>query len=378
MTKNKLKVLGILPILSLLILFGLVTPSNAAQFEKGDYTLEQSEIVEENLYIGDAQTVNIEGVIDGDLFIAANTITISGTITGDIYVAGSTIDILGNVYGSAYIAGQQIGVSGSIAQNATIATMYADISGTVGKDLTVFANDSKISPTGKIMEDVRIFSSTSTISGVVKGESMIYSATSITDSDLLEGDVYENYGVEETPEVKPEINVNWRGNRGMFGLNIFSSIVSFVGMYIVGILIISLAPVKALKIEKKVTGSLQEFLFSFLIGLGISVVVPLPLIVLAFTFVGTPLAILITCVLIFVYTFGRIWVESAIGFKILSKSKKSDERRLLSLLVGRGITTVVNFIPLLRGFYKWILGTVAIGAVVRMKYDCFKTGKKKS
>jgi hypothetical protein len=76
--------------------------------------------------------------------------------------------------------------------------------------------------------------------------------------------------------------------------------------------------------------------------------------------------------------FGTIWVESAIGYKILSTVDKKDNKRLLSLLVGRGLSTVVNFIPIVRGLYKMILSTVAVGAIVRTKYDAFPNkGKKK-
>jgi len=76
MFKQKLKILGVLPILSILILIGFVTPSKAAQFEDTDtYTLEQTEIVEENLYVK-SDIVDISGVVDSDLFIAANTVTV--------------------------------------------------------------------------------------------------------------------------------------------------------------------------------------------------------------------------------------------------------------------------------------------------------------
>jgi cobalamin biosynthesis protein CobD/CbiB len=164
----------------------------------------------------------------------------------------------------------------------------------------------------------------------------------------------------------------------MISINIFSTLLGFVSMYIVGIILIYLAPVKTLQIEKKVIASLQEFLFSFLVGLAILVVIPVPIIILGITLIGTPLAILISGLLIFAMFFGTIWVESAIGYKILSTVDKKDNKRLLSLLVGRGLSTVVNFIPIVRGLYKMILSTVAVGAIVRTKYDAFPNkGKKK-
>jgi cytoskeletal protein CcmA (bactofilin family) len=334
--------------------------------------------VEENLYISGG-TVEISGVVDGDLIAGGNTVTITGTVTGDLYAAGSKVDISGNVYGSTFLTGQTVDVSGSIARNSYITSMFANISGNIGKDATIFASNSSI--TGKVTEDVRVFAGRSVISGSVKGEVLVYSGTSTVDEELVEGEIYENMEIEGKKmknlenDIQPRRIGAWAG-KAFFGINVFSILIGFVSMYIVGVVLIYLAPVKTLKIEEKVTDSLQEFLFSFLIGLGIFVIIPMPLIILSFTLIGTPLAILIIAVLLFASIFGTVWVESAIGQKILSTTDKKDPKRLLSLLIGRGLTTVVNFIPIVRGIYKWVLSMTAVGAIVRMKYDAYKEVKK--
>lgn len=378
MFKKQLRVLGLIPILGILILLGFTTPSRAAQFESGDYTLEETEIVEENLYIS-GETVEIAGVVDGDLVAGGNTVTITGTVTGDLYVAGSRIDVSGNVYGSTFLTGQTVDLSGSVARNSYVASMFANVSGSVGKDVLVFASDSSI--TGKITEDARVFAGHSIISGNVKGEALVYSGTSSIDEELIGGEVYENKEFEKKDMMTIEKDIKPRrirvfAGKAFLGINVFSTLIGFVSMYIVGVVLIYLAPVKTLKIEEKVTDSLQEFLFSFLVGLGIFVVIPLPLIILSFTLIGTPLAILIMGVLLFASIFATVWVESAIGHKILSTTDKKDPKRLLSLLIGRGLTTVVNFIPIVKGIYKSILSMTAVGAIVRMKYDAYKGGKK--
>ena len=381
MFKQKLKILGVLPILSILLLLGFVTPTKAAQFiDENTYTLEQTEIVEENLYIK-SDIVDISGVVDSDLFIGANTVTVSGTVTGDLYIASNNIDITGNIYGSTYLAGSNIDIGGSIARNAVIGSLYSDKSGNIGRDLTVYAGRSTI--TGRVTEDVRVFASTSTISGIVKGEAMVFADNTTINQELVEGEVYENIEVGEVTEALSDgFSVDmYRWDMGkhfrqaFMGVNVLVTLVSFVAMYIVGIVLIQLAPIKTLKIEKKVIGSTQEFLYSFLVGLGIVVLIPMPLFILFFSGIGTPLAILITGALIFASVFGSLWVESAIGYRLLQETEKEDPKRYLSLLVGRGITTVLNFIPIVRGLYKTILNMTAIGAIVRMKYDAYKSSK---
>lgn len=89
-------------------------------------------------------------------------------------------------------------------------------------------------------------------------------------------------------------------------------------MYIVGILLIYVAPVKTVTIGKKVSSSFNEFIKSFGLGFIILLAIPLPLFILTMTLVGAPLAILLTAILIFLVTFGTLWSETAIGFKVLS------------------------------------------------------------
>jgi hypothetical protein len=370
MSKKKLKILGFTPLLSILLLLGLYTPTQAAEFKTENYTLQESEVVEDNVYVtGD--TVEVVGVIDGDLFAVSNITTISGTITGDLYVSSSSINLSGNVYGSAFLIGQSVDISGSVARNVFLMSMFSDLSGSVGKDAAIFSISSSVS--GKVTEDLRVLANQSHISGVVNGEAIIRANSSTADKELIKGDIYENVGTDQDIKSTGEYFKNT-----FIGINVFSVLIGFVAMYIVGIVLIYLAPVKTLEIEKKVISSTQEFLFSFLIGLAIFVLLPLPLILLSITIIGLPLALLIMGFLIFTAVFGTIWVESAIGYKILSTTDKKDPQRLLSLLIGRGLTTVVSFIPIVRGLYKFVLGLTATGAIVRMKYDVYKNrGKQK-
>ena len=377
MFKQKLKILAVIPILSILLLIGLTTPTKASQFENTkNYTLEQTEIVDENLYISSEETVDIAGVVDGDLFIAADSVIVSGTVTGDLYTIAMNIDLTGNVYGSAFFIAQNIDVSGSIARNMYTVSAFSKISGSIGKDANMISSNSTI--TGKIAEDVRLVSNNSVISGTVKGEAIIYATSSTVNEELIGGELYENMREEDevTAPKTNKVKTEKRFTSPFLQINFFSTFLGFVAMYIVGVILIYLAPVKTLQIEKKVTDSMQEFLFSFLIGLAISIVVPLPLLILTLTLVGAPLAILIFALILFATIFGTIWVESAIGHKILSTQGKKDPKRLLSLLVGRGLTTVVNFIPIVRGLYKWILSMTALGAITRMKYDAYRNTKK--
>jgi hypothetical protein len=244
MFKHKLKVLGFIPILAILLLLGFASPSRAAQFKSGDYTLEESQVIEENLYI-EGKNIDIGGVVDGDLLVGGEVVNISGTVTGDLYVAAATVNMSGNIYGSTFLSGQDVEISGSVARNSYIGAMLSDVSGSIGKDLVIFAGNSTIS--GKIGEDIRVFASRSIVSGTVKGEALVNAAMSTINKELVSGEIYENIKTEDKnqkPTVKlPTPDKGWRNAlAGTFlGINVFSTLIGFVAMYIVGIILIYLA-----------------------------------------------------------------------------------------------------------------------------------------
>ncbi len=103
--------------------------------------------------------------------------------------------------------------------------------------------------------------------------------------------------------------------------------------------------------------------------------IPLPLFILVLTLVGAPLAFLITAILVFLVTFGTLLTETAVGHKVLTLAKQKDDRRFLSLLVGRLITVIIKLIPLIGALYSLTLSMVTVGAVARMKYDAFQACK---
>lgn len=63
---------------------------------------------------GDTVTIGSGEVIDDDLVIFANTIVVNGTVNGDLIAFGNTITLNGTVNGSAMFGGQTLTVSGQV------------------------------------------------------------------------------------------------------------------------------------------------------------------------------------------------------------------------------------------------------------------------
>lgn len=349
----------------LLLPFLYISPIHAAKIEVGDYTLDTQSIVEDDLYVS-GDNIKINGVVDGDLIVFGNNILVDGTVTGDLYLIGSTVSVSGNVYGNSILAGSSVKTAGTYGGNLIFLAMMSDINGSMSKDILGFAGTTTI--TGTITDDVRIASGQIHSTATVGGDFLVETDNYTIDENDIAGQLILglNQFIPKQEEKKLDVSVN-----DFLGFNLGLAVVSFIGMYIVGVILIMGAPVKTLKIEKKIITSWSEFLKSFAIGIVILFTIPLPIFFLILTLVGVPLAFLITGILLFLSIFGTVWAESAIGQKILQLTKKKDNGRLISLLLGRLISSIVKLIPFVNGIYTVSLIALTVGSVARTKYESF-------
>ncbi|MGI6423161.1 MAG: hypothetical protein ACOX0X_00880 [Candidatus Dojkabacteria bacterium] len=362
----------LVPILAILISALFPIHTHAAEFHDGNYILEAETIVEDDLYIA-GDHVMIKGVVDGDVVIFGQNISVDGTVTGDLYIFGNSISIGGSSYGNITALGSNVSIKGAtVGQNVFILSGMTDVDANIGKDLNVASGTTKI--LGSIGDDARILSGQVSSEATVGGDFLLSSESHNVNKENVKGQFILS---TEAHDKSLDKDSKFQLRRGeLLGFNLGMAILSFVGMYIVGVLLIYVAPVKTLYIGKKVTSSWEDLLKSFAIGLLTFIAVPLPLLILVLTIVGAPLAILITGILIFLATFGTLWTEIAVGHKVLELVKYKDDYRFLSLLVGRFLSSIIKLIPLVNTFYGLSLSMISVGAVVRMKYDNFKSSKK--
>ena len=371
----KLRNIYIFPILSILIL--LLFPKgviNAAKIEVGDYTLDKESIVEDDLYVSGERVV-INGVVDGDLIVTGQNITVDGTVTGDIYIFGTTVTVGGNIYGNAILVGSTVTTSGTITENTYIGSMIADLDGTFNKDMAAATGTFKLN--GSVGDDVRVASGQVISNATVGGDFLLAGDNYTVEEKNVYGDLIAGSEHPFWKDIPKEQTFNFTKD-DFLGFNIGLAIVNFIGMYIVGVILILSAPVKTLQIEKKIITSWEEVLKSYAIGLVVLFTIPLPLFLLIITLVGAPLAFLIIGILIFLATFGTVWTESAIGQRVLQLTDRKDSGRFISLLIGRSISVIVRLIPIIRGIYSLSLILITVGAVVRTKYDAFSQARKQN
>lgn len=369
----------ILPLLFVCTIFLLPHKVKAAQFFFKDQTVTQETTIEEDVYLIGSNS-SVYGVIDGDLFVLSDKVTMEGTVTGDMYVLGSDVTIDGNIYGNLVVIAGESNISGVLSNNACILSATLTYDAQAGKDLLALSMHSEMK--GTIGDDLRAFGYTNSIESVVKGDALVISSQYSILKENVTGNIYNTNTLKDIAkeqgvdfEAKEENRVE-ATKLSDFNLKILNAFLGFVGLAIAGYVLIYLSPVKTGQIVNKVTKSPVEFLKSFAVGIGVLLLVPLPLFLLSLTLVGIPLALLILSVLIFLTTFGKIYVESALGKEILELFGTKEYRPYKGLLVGRVLTTLMSLVPVFGVFYNLTISATAVGAVVRMKKDSFDNAKK--
>lgn len=369
----------VLPLLFVSVIFLLPHKVEAAQFFFKDQTVKQETTIEDDVYlIGSGASVY--GVIDGDLFILSDNVIVEGTVTGDMYVVGSNVTIGGNIYGNLVVLANETKISGVLSNNACVLSTLLTYDAQTGKDLLTISMNSDLK--GTIGDDLRTLGYTNSVESVVRGDALVVASQYSILKENVTGNVYntntlKNIAKEQGVDFEARKEIEKTNTRiSDYNLKILNSFLAFIGLSIAGYVLIYLSPVKTGQIVNKVSKSPVEFLKSFAVGIGILFLIPLPLFLLALTLVGIPLALLILAVLIFLTTFGTIYVESALGKEILELFGTKEYRPYKGLLIGRVLTTLLRFVPVFGTFYSLTISATAVGAVVRMKKDSFDNVKK--
>ena len=369
----------VLPLLFVSVILLLPNKVEAAQFFFKEQTVEQETTIEEDVYLLGSNS-SVYGVIDGDLFVLSNKVVMEGTVTGDMYVVGSDVTIDGNIYGNLVVIAGESNISGVLSNNACVLSASLTYDGQAGKDLLALSMDSDMK--GTVGDDLRAFGYTNSIESVVKGDALVLASQYRILKENVTGNIYntntlKDIAKEQGVDLKAEQTKRTEMTRvSNYSLKILNAFLSFVGLSIAGYVLIFLSPVKTGQIVNKVSKSPTEFLTSLGVGIVILLLIPLPLFLLAFTLVGIPFALLILGVLLFLTTFGTIYVESALGQEILELFGTKGYRPYKGLLTGRVLTTLLSLVPVFGVFYSITISATAVGAVVRMKKDSFDNVKK--
>lgn len=361
-------------IVVMLIILAVVQPGWASEFRGGEtVSIPTGSTLNDDLYAF-ASNVNIAGRVTGDVVASGGELSLPGVVTQDATIAGGTINVAGRVGDDLRAAGGDINVSGSVADNALIAggTIILSNTSRVSRDLQVTGGDLHLA--GNIGRNLNASGGKVTIDGTVGGTARVNAGQiTIGPGAVIRGDLV--YTSSKRANIASGARILGRTiyqptparhRRAAPLFKFLFWLLSFVALYLVGVVVIALAPRNAEHIADR---AITAPWVSILVGFILIIVIPAVILALMLTLIGIPLGfILLTMYLITLYL-SRIYVALAIG-RLIFRRQVSP---YLGLLVGLLILWVLKAIP----FLGWLIGFIAVllglGALAAQRYNLMKS-----
>jgi hypothetical protein len=348
-----------------LAFFVVFTPNLSAKTlanDEGSVSVGKSEIVNDDLFIG-AQTATLDGTVNGDVFIGANSITINGIINGNLHIAASSVTLKGNVKGNVYVGSGNLTVNSSIIGGSLIlgaGSVNIDENSSIGG--SIIAGAGSITIDSQVKRSVYLGVGTATIgSTAVIGKDLYYGVAedgekvTIEEGAVITGETHKIEG----QMVKPEVTQS-QITSGLKSARIFTTLLSFIGALIVGLLYSKLY-------KNQLTESSDLVSKSFWKSLGIGFLVTisaLPVfILLMITVIGIPLAGAIFLTLMLYMYLAKIVVGFSLGIWMAKKFNWKKLSAFSTFAIGLLVIYILKCIPVIGGFISITVLWVGLGAL---------------
>ncbi|MDP2812168.1 MAG: polymer-forming cytoskeletal protein [bacterium] len=323
--------------------------------------LDKDQVIDGNYYVA-ANSIEIYGAVNGDLFLVGNSIKIdSEQINGDVFAAGNSLRIKGKINGSLRLAGQYLELDGEVARKVMAFGQSLDLSADslVKEHLNFYGQSLGISGkvegrvegamesfrlSGEINKDVELYIDNSNNQGVQLADSakvngaLYYQAIKeklIDNSDKISGGVHFN---QLAQKAKKDF-----GPAKAFGMSI-----NFFGLLTIGMILLYLWPKlfsQAIDLVYKKPAN------TFFKGFILLVITPILSILLLITLIGIPLALIVIvfwCLALYLAQIISAWV---LGKWLKDKIfKKYHWSNLLILIFGIILYLLLSKIP----FIGWV------------------------
>lgn len=354
-------------ITSFVLIFVLLVPQASAKMltsKEGEVIIPKGEIVNDDLFIG-AQSAVVDGVVNGDVFVGAQTVKIGGTINGNLHIGAQTISLNGNVKGSVYVGAQSVNITSSNITGSVIAgsqDLNIDNQSVVGGSIITGAASANINT--QIKRNLLVGAGVLTIGDNTKiGKDLYYATgteagqTNISEKAIVAGEIHK------TETTTPQVNVEkaQKDTTKFFaGAKVASTMVSFIGAVIIGLLAMKL-------FGSFISGATTTVTKSFWKSLGIGFVIVIAtipgIIVLLLTIVGIPV-LGVSLALLGLYGYlAKIIVGNALG-NALSTKFNWKIGKSWAFVFGLLAVYLVKIIPVVGAIAGVFIAWAGLGAIL--------------
>ncbi|MDD5039667.1 MAG: hypothetical protein PHY34_00790 [Patescibacteria group bacterium] len=334
-----------------------ILDSIRANLPQPDITVPEGDTVKDN-YVRAADSITIDGAVDGDVIVAAYEVTVNGNVTGDVIAAGEKVRINGTIGGNVRVAGEEVLVNGSVGKNCTLLAATAMITERAHIGWSLAFAGSNVTVQGPVGGSLYGYGGTIQLKSTVGTNATLIldekGSAALEDGALISGDLnYRSDGnvtVAQGATVKGETIHRFtpprvlEARKFLSGSWIFFKAIELLGLLVVGTIIISIFEKQA----RAVSGALWTRAgIKILKGLLVLLGIPLAIIVCAITIVGMPVAAIaggIYCLLIYI---APVCIGFSIGEYILRVRVKAEKpiAPIWTMMLGTAIVFILTSIP---------------------------------
>ena len=358
MSKHIHKGIAITLIVMLLTVFTAV-PAMAFDVRSGDtVTVPSGEAVDGPLFVAAAQTITIDGTVNGGLWAASRTINVNGTVNGSVIAIGQTINISGVVGGNVIVGCLNLNITNTATIKGSIlfAAGIAQINGAVQGGSNILP----ILPlSNEVKENVALQLGISTILPMagIPGD---LSYTDGQESNVQSGAQFLGKTADASPPAE-------------HGSAIFGSFLPFLGALgwliyflialVTGLTIILIAPRRLTSIADSIRtcpGRCAGW------GAIVLIVTPIAAIIVGLTIVGIAVGVITMALYAIALYLAQIPVSLLIGKLIIGRSRPLEGKGIMigALAVGLAIITLLELIPYFGIFIGLAVIIFGLGAAV--------------
>ncbi len=361
----------------LLALVSAAAPSRALdlRFHEDEVAVAAGETVSETMIVN-ADTVRIDGVVDGDLIVVlAERLILRGEVRGNVFCSARTIEVSGKIEGNLHGIGEKVRIDGEVGGNlysvSELVTLADD--GQVKRDSTHVAAGATLD--GRIGRDLFFLGDWIELRGTVdrnmetRGERV-----SLLDEARVDGDLdamfwQDGKEVEMAPgaavsgEVRTSVSKHgpetWsdRFGRGSF----YALLVIRLGAaFLFGMLLHWLVP-RLFDVHLATAGDLAR---SLGVGFLVAVTTPFALVLVGITLVGIPLAVAALLTLLVALYVSAILIAAILGSQLTGARGEGWQSFALALLAGLAVVIVATEVPFVGTPLKIIVLLTGLGLLV--------------
>jgi len=153
--------------LALVVAIGATQTAQAVEIDD-DGIIAADEVIDDDVFIG-ADTVVVDGTVNGNLFASGNSVTINGTVGGDLIVTGSEATVNGLVNGNIAFAGQTLSVGGTVKGSIYVlaGSLTLESRAAVGRNVSFSGFGMETEPGSTVGRDLQVGSYQALLAGRV-------------------------------------------------------------------------------------------------------------------------------------------------------------------------------------------------------------------